>query len=117
MPPQLLAPLLLLPVVVGAIFICVPQLIAKLGGWTDLAKTYRAPAEPSGIRLRFQSVRLGRSSYNNCMHFCLSGEGLYMAPMWPLSYSHPALLIPWPKLKLVMVRKVFLARWAVLCVG
>jgi hypothetical protein len=69
--------------------------IAKLSGWSRLAKIYRCH-ERSLVNFRqFQSMRLGVCNYSTCMSFALSSEGFYMKVFFLFSTGHSPLLIPW----------------------
>src|SRR5262245_54037039 len=91
-------------------------LLAWSGGWTALARRYRATAKPSGTTFRMQSARFGWVDYNGCLTIRVSAEGVYLE-LWPiLRIGHPALLIPWSALTVLQVRERWWAKDVTLAV-
>lgn len=70
-------------------------LIAKLGGWSRLAKRYRTEEAPEGTLHGSVSARIGLASYNGMLS-CVTNEfGLFLKPMVLFRCGHPPLFIPW----------------------
>jgi hypothetical protein len=84
--------------------------IAWLGGWSALARHYKAVNAPSGQRFSMQSGALGWIDYNGCLTLRVCPEGLYLA-IWPLfRFAHPPLLIPWSALHVLKVQDKWWSR-------
>ena len=84
-----------------AAWLLATALVARLGGWRELAERYEAPYgfEPER-RLRFQSLVLRRVSwfparYRGSVTVGLGTAGLALAPIAVFRFRHPPLLIPW----------------------
>lgn len=97
---------LFIPIIFPAWWIVIMCLIAFLGGWRRLAKTYAARAEPSGEKLRFQSMRLGLTRYNGALTFVFAAQGLYMAAWGIFRPGHTPLLIPWSDIRYAGAKKI-----------
>jgi len=71
------------------------HLLALLGGWRRVARTFRAQHHPTGIRLRRQSANFGLVNYGGCLTIHVGPQGLHFAILWPFRPGHPPLFIPW----------------------
>jgi hypothetical protein len=93
--PWIFAPIFFcvaLPLLFGLIL----QLIARLGGWGTLARSYGSTEPMLQPRLRMQSIELRRwCGYGGCVTMAADAEALYMRPMWPFGFGHPLLRLPW----------------------
>lgn len=71
-------------------------LIARIGGWAQLAREYPARTQLGDRRFRFQSgrMRLG-SGYGSCLMIGSDPAGLYLEVLFLFRPGHPALFIPW----------------------
>jgi hypothetical protein len=71
-------------------------LIARIGGWSQLAREYPARTQLGGRRFRFQSgrMRLG-TGYGSCLMVGSDPAGLHLEVLFPFRPGHPALFIPW----------------------
>ncbi|MEL6615716.1 MAG: hypothetical protein AAFQ43_08265 [Bacteroidota bacterium] len=70
-------------------------LIGRLG-WGPLAEAFPAEDWPEeGYRVRFQSARIGASSYGNALHAVATDDGLYLRPMLLFRFGHAPVFIPW----------------------
>jgi hypothetical protein len=70
--------------------------VATVGGWLVLSKTYRMAGPFSGRKWRFRRVIFrGFVSYFHTITVGASTEGLFLAVLLPLRFCHPPLLIPW----------------------
>jgi hypothetical protein len=80
------------------LFVCAfsMALSAHLSGWYSLAQRYRTLTPFAGRiwHLRAATFR-SFSSYWLTLVVGANQDGLYLAQLWPLSWTHPPLLIPW----------------------
>jgi len=82
--------------------------LARLGGWSILARPYSAPYVPVGKKFRMQSIAFGWVEYNGGVTIVVSEIGLYLS-MWRfVLVAHPPLLIPWSALHVMKIRE---SRW------
>jgi hypothetical protein len=88
------------------------NLLAFVGGWTRLARTYPAPAGFDGKRWRMQSgmLRFGMH-YGNCLQIGANTRGLRIAVFFPFRPGHPPLYFPWADVAITYERR-WLSRWA-----
>ena len=100
-----------------ALPVAILYLIAATNGWSTLATQFRAQAEPEGLRMSWQSARVGWADYNNCMTFVISQNGLYVHVSKWIAWGHPPLLIPWSELHVAKVKEGWINRNATLEVG
>ena len=71
-------------------------LIARLGGWSDLAKQYALQEPYSGTTFQMQSVTIGiLGNYRSVVTIGANDVGLYLNPLVVYRPGHPPLLIPW----------------------
>jgi hypothetical protein len=92
-------------------------LLAWGGGWSKLARHYRAQGRPAGRKFWMQSARFGWVDYNNCLTILVCDDGLYLAVWPPFRFAHPPLLLPWSALHVVAVREQWWRRDVILAVG
>jgi hypothetical protein len=85
----------ILPLYFATLWLGVSAILSFIGGWATLAKRFRYAGSFDGVRLNFQSGRMGMTSYGRCLTVGASAEGLYLAVMLPFRFCHPRLLIPW----------------------
>lgn len=79
-----------------ALWILVMIILSRLGGWHELAKSYRAHDSRSGERFRFQSASLRwGTNYNGCLTLDVNMYGMYLSVFFPFRIAHPTLFIPW----------------------
>jgi hypothetical protein len=71
-------------------------LIARFGGWSDLAKHYAIQEPFSGTTFQMQSVTIGMlGNYRSVVTIGANYDGLYLNPLVVYRPGHPPLLIPW----------------------
>jgi hypothetical protein len=83
---------------VPSLWILVSFLIAKIGGWSLLAKVYLAqgPVTLDGESWIFQSIQMRwATNYGNCVTVRANPFGLGFSVLFIFRIGHPALLIPW----------------------
>jgi hypothetical protein len=76
-------------------FVC--QLIALLGGWRLLDRSYGVSSLPDGKRLRFQSIgmrRVFKANYGGCLTIVVNDNGIGLAVAWMFRVGHSPLYIP-----------------------
>lgn len=88
------------------IFICV--VIAHIGGWHELASSYRAEQPFAGARWRFQSGRM-RSwmGYNNCLTVGADSSGLHLSMLFLFRAGHPPLFVRWDEMTVASTKHLF----------
>lgn len=72
---------------------------AKYNGWRDLASIYRWRQAAPENSIGFQSANLNRYSFPRILTLGTSEQGLFLKPLGLGLLFHPALLIPWEKLR------------------
>ncbi|WDI44613.1 hypothetical protein [Bremerella sp. P1] len=100
-----------------ALFCGFTLLIAFLGDWGLLAKSFRAREKPSGKFFYFRSAGVGMASYRNMLTVGVTAKGLYLAVFFPFRFVHPPLLIPWSEIKDIHENKFFSWRNYCLSIG
>lgn len=96
--------------------------IARLGGWSSLAKQFAVPALPAGQRFRFQSASFHQSwtpvNYGSCLTLVICEQGLGISIGWLFRFCHPPLLIPWSEFRgLEQRRFLWLWQYVIAAVG
>lgn len=94
--PRSLAFLVLIPVA----WVCLSLLMARLSGWSLLAKRYRIGRDEDvlGEAGRFRTCQLGAIQYHSATHFVVTERGLAVSVALPLRLGHPRLLVPWSEM-------------------
>lgn len=74
-------------------------LLARIGGWSTLAGTYRARYPVVGEHFRFVSASMGRDrlpvNYKACLFMVVNRHGLHVSIVFPFRFRSPPLFIPW----------------------
>lgn len=71
-------------------------LVAEIGGWSSLAKTFATDRPPTGDTFPWSSGKCNFfSSYNNCLTISVSKEGVGLQPMLLFRFRHKPLFLPW----------------------
>lgn len=93
------------PWIAGLAFACValPLLfglilkgVSVLGGWSELARSYRTTEPTPYPRMRMQSADLRKwCGYGNVLTLATDGEALFMSLPFPFGFGHPKLRLPW----------------------
>jgi len=83
-------------------------LVARLGGWRELARHYRAQRDYRGPKWYFQHARLRYGvAYNGCVTVGADRFGVHLALLLPFRFAHPSLFVPWSELRAVTERRWF----------
>lgn len=93
------------------------MLLARLGGWTAVARTYRATEPGHGLLYRFQSGSFAWVDYNGVLTLHVSADGVRIAVLWPFRPGHPPLMIPWQAIHVVEVIERWWGRYCTMDVG
>jgi hypothetical protein len=113
-----LAPLWFLLVFVG-MWLLVTGVLSRVGGWASLAAEFRATEPISGENFRYVSGSVGRKvlpvSYRNCLSVHVDERGFGLALLFLFRFQSPPLFIPWSQVESVAEKKVFFARYVVIC--
>ena len=72
---------------------------ASFAGWRQLARRFRAPAEPEGVELVPVTGVIRWAVYHDLLRVRLAPEGLFVAPILPVFAGHPPLLFPWASVR------------------
>jgi hypothetical protein len=87
------------------VLVCV--VISHVGGWHELAGSYRLEQPLPETVWRFQSAQMRwLMGYNNCLTVGADASGLYLAMLFFFRPGHPPLFIRWSEMT-VRQRKVF----------
>ena len=93
---------------VVCIWILVPIIIARVGGWALLAKVYLAQGSNTldGESWKFQSIQIRwATNYNNCVTVRVNPLGLGFSVIFLFRIDHPPLLIPWSDITVHRVKR------------
>jgi hypothetical protein len=74
-------------------------LIARFGGWDDLAKAYGSEQLYEGSYLRWRSAKLNHIHYHTCLDLGADSEGLHLSMNYLFKVHHRDLFIPWAEIK------------------
>lgn len=91
--------------------------IATLGGWTAIARQYRAAGPPTGQSFWFQSARFGWCDYNGCLVIRIADEGVRLSLPFPFRPGHPPIFLPWSALNVVDICDRWYGRYVSMNVG
>lgn len=74
-------------------------LLARIGGWSTLAGSYRAKYPAVGERFSFVSASMGNArfpiSYKGCLFVIVTRHGFHVSVLFPFRFRSPPLFIPW----------------------
>lgn len=81
------------------------HLLARIGGWSRLARHYRTFESFAGEAIRFQFGYVGYVRYKGALTFGADAKGLYLAMFALLRPGHPPLVVPWGQLEAERIGK------------
>ena len=88
------------PVAFAALWLAIFAIVARWGGWIELAKAYPSLGSPSGNRFRMRSAQIRAGcNYNNCITFVSSQTGLHLSMPFVFSFHHAPVFLPWSDLR------------------
>lgn len=91
--------------------------LAFLGDWGILAKSFRAREKPRGKYFYLRSSAVGMVGYRRMLTVGVTDKGLYLSVLFPFRPLHPPLLIPWSEIKEVHENKFYSWRNYYLSIG
>lgn len=94
------------PVIFGGMWVAVCFMLARLGGWAELANHHGKTTVYEGNKFRFCSGSFRWVAYNNCLNFTVGSSGLGISVMFLFKPGHPTLSIPWSDIS-ISQEKVF----------
>ena len=79
------------------LFFCfgLPIMMARLSGWSKLAKRFKAAQDPEGDFYPKQSIKVNNAAYQRSIDIFISPRGLYLEPGFWLRLSHDPLFFSW----------------------
>ena len=92
---EFIVPLLFIPLFL-LLWVAVTSLMAIIGGWYGLAKSYPMPKVlyEKGQRYTFQSIRIGFfGNYNTSVNITVYNQGISIAPLYIYSVLHKPIYI------------------------
>jgi hypothetical protein len=96
------------PLFLAFIFLAVPWLLARTGGWAALANRFRGVPTQNDSWRSLRSLRLafrkGSAFYNYFARIQPGREGIALRIAFPLAFGHARLLIPWHEVEYVRAR-------------
>lgn len=118
--PTYMQPQYFLPAFAAGWF-AVTGLLAHLGGWASLARSYRADRTEEGKSFWFASGAMGKRflpvNYGNCLFVTLGSSGIRLSILFPFRFQSPPLFVPWSDVESVTQRRfLFLFRYVVIVV-
>ena len=116
-PPELMEPLWFFPFF-AAMWCGISALLAMLGGWAWLARSFKAEQSTQGKRFRFVSGSMGASvlpvSYSGCLFITVGETGFRLSILFLFRLLSPPLFIPWRAIESVESRRLLLSRRTVI---
>jgi len=108
---------LIIPVYLVLVWLLVGAHVSWIGGWSALARVYRAQVPFVGTKWTRQSAQMRwLMNYNNVLTTGVNAQGLYLATMVLFRFRHPPLVIPWSDIK-VRRRKGWIFEYVILTMG
>jgi hypothetical protein len=94
------APAVIMPIAFLCLWFFVSASISVIGGWSSLAKVYRAQVPFDGTKWSGQSAQMRwLANYNRVLTMGVNPQGLYLSSMFLFRFMHPPLLVPWSDIK------------------
>lgn len=94
-------PLVLFPLFWVLFWVLICVVISHVGGWRDLAGSYRSEQPRPDTVWRFQSAQMRWfMGYNNCLTVGADASGLYLAILFFFRPGHPPLFVRWEEMTL-----------------
>jgi hypothetical protein len=78
---------------------------ARRGGWNRLAAAYGTQPRKDAMPRRWQSITLmpARVRYRWIISLRLTVDGLYIRPLFPFSFGHDPILVPWDDIEIFAI--------------
>jgi hypothetical protein len=113
---------LLVPLGFGVLFVGlwvgIFQVLARVGGWRELARAYPplAIVGSAGETFRMRSAQLRRGvNYNGCITFVAGPAALRLSLPRILAFGHPPIEIPWAEISSEASRSLWVALVTLRC--
>ena len=115
-PPEFMQPKWFLPVF-ALMWVGISALLSILGGWTSLAREFRATQRTDGQRFRFVSgsmrARVFPVNYGGCLFVTVNETGFAVSILLLFRILSPPLFIPWSEVASAQTKGFFLVNRAV----
>ncbi len=96
----------------------IAALLSRTGGWSTLAKNFRAKQSEIGESFGFVSGSMGANkfpvSYGNCMFVTVNDRGFRLSLLFLLRFQSPPLFIPWSQIDSIEAKTLLLTRRTVI---
>jgi hypothetical protein len=96
-------------------FVCF--MISQIGGWSRLAKQYRATDLPGGKKFSMASGRINRANYNSVLTIHATPNGFYLGVFILFRIGHPNLFIPWNAISNIRPKKLLWLEYMAFDIG
>ena len=99
----------IIPLIALTLFLGHVWHMARVGGWSSLAETFRKSRAAKGKRFYFVSATMINTNNNSTSNFYYNGglfvsvinEGMFLSVCPQYRFMHPPLYIPWSQIKSV----------------
>ena len=87
--------------ILGLLVITFPllsRMLAEKSGWKALEAEFKTDLKRNAVKgstVNLYSAVIGGLSYTNILRCKISKNGLYVSTVWPFSWAHNAIIIPW----------------------
>jgi hypothetical protein len=106
LPPWLVITILILAWI--PFFAAIMMIVARIGGWRELADKYPQTHIIDGTTWRWQHLGLRRGvSYNMIVTVAASAEGVRFHLPWMFRAGHRAIFLPWNELTITRRNRMF----------
>lgn len=106
------------PILFLAVWCFVGLLVARMSGWTILARRFRLESSFPGPTWSWQRAQMRYAAgYNGCLTVGADPSGLYLSTMFFFRIGHPPLLLPWHEVSLRRRGKMLFVRYVELSLG
>lgn len=87
-------------------WMAIVSLIARVGGWSELAKRFGSDAPAEGDLFTWCSARLRMfCNYSNCLRVTVSDAGIHIRTLIFFKVGHRPLFIPWQAVQDLKIRR------------
>ena len=97
-----------------AIWLIVSLLMAKTGGWSELAKMYQGSKSFDGVFIKNQSAYINFSRYSLSLNLGINSKGLYLIPSFLFRFGHKPIFIPWADISVTRKDKFLWFSWTLI---
>ena len=101
-----------------AMWVGISTLLSRIGGWSTLARRYRATEPSAGKRFNFVSGSMGQRvfpvNYRTCLFVTVNDRGFYLSIFFLFGFQSPPLFVPWSELESVEAKRLFFLNYTVI---